>query len=128
LRERDPHQAQAAQPLDELIREALLAIEIRRQRGNLLTREVPHRVAQEPLLVTQLEVQGAGSLWRTQATGNKEEGRRPQPPKRPRLLLGTCTGILTGQPARCSPTAIRSRRNRSGIVPGRFAPLAARRR
>ena len=63
LRERDPHQAQLAQLRNELIGEALLAVQLPGDRRHLLARELAHHVAQQALLVAQLEVQEGGSLW-----------------------------------------------------------------
>ena len=61
-RERDPHQAQLAELRDELVGEALLAVQLGGDGRHLLAREVAHRVPQQPLLVAQLEVQGSRSL------------------------------------------------------------------
>jgi hypothetical protein len=61
-RERDPHQAQLAELRDELVREALLAVQLGGDGCHLLAREVAHRIPQQTLLVTQLEVQGGRSL------------------------------------------------------------------
>ena len=51
LRKRNPHQPQPAKLLDDLVGEALGPVQLLRDRPHLLAGELPHRVAQQPLLV-----------------------------------------------------------------------------
>ena len=64
LREGDPHQSQAAELRDDLVRERLGPVELLGDRRHFLAREVAHRVAQQPLLVGQAEVHSAGDVMR----------------------------------------------------------------
>jgi hypothetical protein len=58
LRERDAHQAQVAELGDDLVREALLAIELLRHRPDLLLGEVADGAADQLMLVVKVEVHG----------------------------------------------------------------------
>ncbi len=57
LGDRHPHQAEAGQLLDEVVREALLTVELCRDGGDAVAREPAHGVANELLLLGELEVQ-----------------------------------------------------------------------
>ena len=72
LRERDAHQAELAHLRDELVGKRLGAVELLGDRRHLVAGEVAHGVAQQPLLVGEVEVHGAGSLG--------EGGRRQRRP------------------------------------------------
>ena len=57
LRDRHPHQPELGELGDELVREALLAVELLGDRRDLLERELPHGVAEQLVLVLEIEVQ-----------------------------------------------------------------------
>ena len=59
LRDRHAHQPELGELRDELVREALLAVELLRDRRDLLQRELAHRVAQQLVLRLEVEVQAA---------------------------------------------------------------------
>ena len=59
LRDRHPHQAELGELRDELVGEALLAVELGRDRRHALARERAHGVADELLLFGEVEVQAA---------------------------------------------------------------------
>jgi hypothetical protein len=63
LRERHAHQAQAGQLLHDLVREAMLAIELLRHRPHLLVGEVPDQALDVLLLVCEIEVQARASVF-----------------------------------------------------------------
>ena len=56
LGERDAHQPQLAHLRHELVGEGLGAVELLGDRRDLVAREVAHRVAEQALLVCELEV------------------------------------------------------------------------
>ncbi len=56
LRDRDAHQPQVGQLGDELVREALLTVELLRDRRDARLRELAHRAAEQLLLVAQVVV------------------------------------------------------------------------
>ena len=56
LRDRQAHQPELAELGDELVREARLAVELLGDRRHLLARELAHGVADELLLLGQIEV------------------------------------------------------------------------
>jgi hypothetical protein len=56
LRERDPHQAEAAELLDDLVGEGLGAVEVTRNRRDLGAGELADGFAQQALLVGEVEV------------------------------------------------------------------------
>ena len=56
LGDRHPHQPELGQLGDELVREALLAVELLGDRRDPLERELPHRVADQLVLRSEIEV------------------------------------------------------------------------
>ena len=56
LRDRQAHQPELAELGDELVREARLAVELLGHRRHLLPRELAHGVADELLLLREIEV------------------------------------------------------------------------
>ena len=62
LRERDAHQPELAHLGDDLVGEALGPVELLRDRPHLLVGEVADGVAQQPLLVAQVEVHEVWNL------------------------------------------------------------------
>ena len=56
LGDRQPHQAQLAEVGDDLVRKTRLAVELLCDRRDLLARELAHRVADELLLLGEVEV------------------------------------------------------------------------
>ena len=58
LGDRHAHQPELGHLGDELVREALLAVELLGDRRDLLDRELPHRVADQLVLGRQVEVHG----------------------------------------------------------------------
>ncbi len=57
LRDRHAHQAELGHFGDELVRKALLAVELLRDRRDALDREPAHRLAEERVLVVEIEVE-----------------------------------------------------------------------
>jgi hypothetical protein len=62
LRDGKAHESQLAELRDELVREAAVQIELRRDRSDALPRERPDRVANQLLLGSEVEVHAAQSL------------------------------------------------------------------
>ena len=59
LGDRHPHQAELGELRDELVGEALLAVELGRDGRDALARELAHGLADELLLLGEVEVQAA---------------------------------------------------------------------
>ena len=62
LRYRHTHQAQPGELGDELVREALLAVELLGNRRDALLRELAHGLADELLLGGEVQVHGAAAM------------------------------------------------------------------
>ena len=56
LGEGDAHEAQLAEPADDVVGEALFLVELLRDRGDLALGEVAHGALDEPVLVGEVEV------------------------------------------------------------------------
>ena len=61
LGDRHAHQPELGHLGDEVVREALLAVELLGDRRDLLERELPNRVAEKLVLVVEVEVQAHGA-------------------------------------------------------------------
>ena len=75
LRDGDAHQPELGHLRDELVREAVFAIELGRDRRDALRRELAHGAAQELVLVREVEVHA-----KDEASSTSKRTPKPVPP------------------------------------------------
>ena len=121
LGDRHPHQPELGELRDEVVGEALLAVELGRDRSDAVARELAHGLANELLLLGEVEVQAASARRARRSVARRSRCRPAATGSRRATGRGT-------QARRCrgAPTAPR-RRTPSGTPPrARRRPRAGR--